>query len=194
MPGWEARGRGRCVSLAMVRATTCPQVCLGAASLYILQPAGGGCGRAGQAHSAVVHAITSHCYCNSFLLVLFCSQLEADADEKGKYARRQGGLQRTMKRVFPGLFQGSLPVTTKWVPPPCLSTDAVLQWFGRSRGSSRAACPSQPSGYRYHAAGSHFAVLQWFGRSQGCFTQPAPPNQVRACGSHFVLHACTRWG
>lgn len=41
------------------------------------------------------------------------SQLEADADEKGKYARRQGGLQRTMKRVFPGLFQGSLPVTTK---------------------------------------------------------------------------------
>lgn len=43
------------------------------------------------------------------------SQLEADADEKGKYARRQGGLQRTMKRVFPGLFQGSLPLTTKCV-------------------------------------------------------------------------------
>ncbi|KAI7835794.1 hypothetical protein COHA_010314 [Chlorella ohadii] len=41
------------------------------------------------------------------------SQLDADADEKGKYARRQGGLQRTMKRVFPRLFQGSLPVTTK---------------------------------------------------------------------------------
>lgn len=41
------------------------------------------------------------------------SQLDADADEKGKYARRQGSLQRTMKRVFPGLFQGSLPVTTK---------------------------------------------------------------------------------
>ena len=66
---------------------------------------------------AVVQPITSHCCC-CLPLCAICSQLDADADEKGKYARRQGGLQRTMKRVFPGLFQGSLPLTTKWVLAP----------------------------------------------------------------------------
>lgn len=97
----------------------------------------------------------SHCYCTSFRLVLFCSQLEADADEKGKYARRQGGLQRTMKRVFPGLFQGSLPVTTKWVPLPCLSTDAVLQCVGSVPG----ALPGQPAPHNQtRACGGHLVL------------------------------------
>jgi hypothetical protein len=41
------------------------------------------------------------------------SRLAADADQSQKYAKRQGSLQRTMKRVFPSLFQGSLPVTNK---------------------------------------------------------------------------------
>jgi hypothetical protein len=42
------------------------------------------------------------------------SRPDPDADA-AKYARRQGSLQRTLKRAFPGLFQGngSLPVTTK---------------------------------------------------------------------------------
>lgn len=41
-------------------------------------------------------------------------QLDADADDDTKYAKRQGSIQRTMKRVFPGLFrQTSLPITNR---------------------------------------------------------------------------------
>ncbi|KAL4447351.1 hypothetical protein ABPG77_007384 [Micractinium sp. CCAP 211/92] len=40
-------------------------------------------------------------------------RFDVDSDASQKYAKRQGSLQRTMKRVFPSLFQGSLPVTTK---------------------------------------------------------------------------------
>ena len=41
-------------------------------------------------------------------------RLDPDADGS-KYVRRQTSIQRTLKRVFPSLFQGggSLPITTK---------------------------------------------------------------------------------
>lgn len=59
-----------------------------------------------------------------------CRQLDADAQGQ-KYAKRQGSLQRTMKRVFPGLFQGQLPLTTK-----CAAGGPA--WEGR--GTCRGGC------------------------------------------------------
>lgn len=41
-------------------------------------------------------------------------QLDADADDDAKYAKKQSGIQLSMKRAFPGLFrQNSLPLTTR---------------------------------------------------------------------------------
>jgi hypothetical protein len=41
------------------------------------------------------------------------NQLDVETDSNAKYAKRQTDFQRTLKRVFPNLFQQQLPMTTK---------------------------------------------------------------------------------
>lgn len=65
-------------------------------------------------------------------------QLDADADGAQKYAKRQGSLQRTMKRVFPSLFQGGLPVTTKDASSTNPMSPAVEQVRRRIRRRRRS--------------------------------------------------------
>lgn len=71
----------------------------GGANGYMQSQGSGYVGRVGVADAEITPAMNS--------------QLDADTDHAQKYAKRQGSLQRTMKRVFPSLFQNSLPVTTK---------------------------------------------------------------------------------
>lgn len=66
------------------------------------------------------------------------SRLAADADQSQKYAKRQGSLQRTMKRVFPSLFQGSLPVTNKDISNGNPLSPAVEQVRRRIRRRRRS--------------------------------------------------------
>ena len=44
------------------------------------------------------------------------AKLEVDSNYESKYVKKQSDVQRTMKRMLPGLFrQNSLPVTTRCV-------------------------------------------------------------------------------
>lgn len=44
------------------------------------------------------------------------AKLEVDSNYESKYVKKQSDMQRTMKRMLPGLFrQNSLPVTTRCV-------------------------------------------------------------------------------
>ena len=56
---------------------------------------------------------------------------DTDGDQAAKYAKRQGSLQRTMKRVFPSLFQNSLPLTTRCV---AVSVVEVVEVVGYMQG------------------------------------------------------------
>lgn len=118
--GRYAGGRGGCwwliPTLMRPAVCTCPPAC----SLQGAAPRGGQASAAGPAADGNGYLQTQPTSYVSRLGVADAeisaamnSRLAADADQSQKYAKRQGSLQRTMKRVFPSLFQGSLPVTNK---------------------------------------------------------------------------------
>lgn len=63
------------------------------------QPGVGGMHRVGIADTEISPAMSTH--------------LDRESDADAKYAKRQTSLRRTLQRVFPSLFQQTLPVTTK---------------------------------------------------------------------------------
>ena len=101
---------------------------------------------------------------------------DGEGDMGAKYAKRSSGVRRSLQRLFPGLFQPGLPVTTRCRPHPCWRSSAGRICHAHAKGVRCLICSRRmPSGcvlkhdsWRSRTLIRHAAELQCSSQSAAC--------------------------